>query len=151
MHRMNHDSPFAALGNTRDTAEVEAQVGAIVRGFAPGHNLTRVGGAFDLLNRAFDGKLSEVVDRFADFKLITIQCDGADGSQKQGPDRPTRSLDDRKHNESPSLWKARTLARLIRFGNLQAFPQAVSVQYVGRIAYPQILWISLWIAFGCSP
>jgi ABC-2 type transport system ATP-binding protein len=26
----------------------------------------------------FDGKLSEVVDRFADFKLITIQCDGAD-------------------------------------------------------------------------
>ncbi len=28
---------------------------------------------------SFDGKLSEVVDRFADFKLITIQCDGADG------------------------------------------------------------------------
>ena len=27
---------------------------------------------------SFDGKLSEVVDRFADFKLITIQCDGAD-------------------------------------------------------------------------
>ncbi len=26
----------------------------------------------------FDGKLSEVIDRFADFKLITIQCDGAD-------------------------------------------------------------------------
>ena len=26
----------------------------------------------------FDGKLSEIVDRFADFKLITIQCDGAD-------------------------------------------------------------------------
>jgi ABC-2 type transport system ATP-binding protein len=25
----------------------------------------------------FDGKLSEIVDRFADFKLITIQCDGA--------------------------------------------------------------------------
>ena len=25
----------------------------------------------------FDGKLSEVLDRFADFKLITIQCDGA--------------------------------------------------------------------------
>ncbi|HKI68560.1 MAG TPA: ATP-binding cassette domain-containing protein [Verrucomicrobiae bacterium] len=25
----------------------------------------------------FDGRLSEVVDRFADFKLITIQCDGA--------------------------------------------------------------------------
>jgi ABC-2 type transport system ATP-binding protein len=28
---------------------------------------------------SFDGKLSEIVDRFADFKLITIQCDGAEG------------------------------------------------------------------------
>jgi ABC-2 type transport system ATP-binding protein len=28
----------------------------------------------------FDGRLSEIVDRFADFKLITIQCDGADAS-----------------------------------------------------------------------
>ena len=27
----------------------------------------------------FDGKLSEIVDRFADFKLITIQCEKADG------------------------------------------------------------------------
>jgi ABC-2 type transport system ATP-binding protein len=26
----------------------------------------------------FDGKLSEIVDRFADFKLITIQCENAD-------------------------------------------------------------------------
>src|SRR5204863_4587652 len=26
---------------------------------------------------SFDGKLSAVVDRFADFKLITIQCEGA--------------------------------------------------------------------------
>jgi len=26
----------------------------------------------------FDGKLSEIVDRFADFKLVTIQCDNAD-------------------------------------------------------------------------
>src|SRR5216684_169967 len=26
----------------------------------------------------FDGKLSEVLDRFADFKLVTIQCDTAD-------------------------------------------------------------------------
>ncbi len=25
----------------------------------------------------FDGQLNEIVDRFADFKLITIQCDGA--------------------------------------------------------------------------
>ena len=54
---MNHDSPFAALGNTRDTPEVEAQVAAIVDSFAPGHDLTRVGGAFELLDRAFDGNL----------------------------------------------------------------------------------------------
>ena len=26
----------------------------------------------------FDGKLSEIVDRFADFKLVTIQCEKAD-------------------------------------------------------------------------
>jgi viologen exporter family transport system ATP-binding protein len=26
----------------------------------------------------FDGQLSEVLDRFADFKLVTIQCDGGD-------------------------------------------------------------------------
>lgn len=54
---MNQDSPFAALGNTRDTPEVEAQVAAIVRNFAPGHDLTRVGVTFELLNRAFDGNL----------------------------------------------------------------------------------------------
>jgi len=54
---MNYDSPFAALGNIRDTAEVEAQVAAIVRSFAPGHDLARVSAAFDLLNRAFDGDL----------------------------------------------------------------------------------------------
>jgi ABC-2 type transport system ATP-binding protein len=34
-------------------------------------------------NISFDGKLSEVVDRFADFKLITIQCDGADACTKE--------------------------------------------------------------------
>ncbi len=28
---------------------------------------------------SFDGRLSEVVDRFADFKLVTIQCDGMPG------------------------------------------------------------------------
>jgi ABC-2 type transport system ATP-binding protein len=32
---------------------------------------------------SFDGKLSEVVDRFADFKLITIQCDGAEGGSDE--------------------------------------------------------------------
>ncbi|OHC67375.1 MAG: hypothetical protein A2045_01575 [Rhodocyclales bacterium GWA2_65_20] len=54
---MTHDSPFAALGNTRDTAEVEAQVGEIVHVFAPGHDLTRIAAAFSLLDRAFDGDL----------------------------------------------------------------------------------------------
>ena len=55
---MTYDSPFAALGNTRDTPEVEAQVAAIVGSFAPGHDLTRVGASFELLDRAFDGNLS---------------------------------------------------------------------------------------------
>ena len=37
----------------------------------------------------FDGRLNEVLDRFADFKLITIQCDGggrcpAEGLKKYG-------------------------------------------------------------------
>ena len=27
----------------------------------------------------FDGKLSEIVDRFADFKVVTIQCEKTDG------------------------------------------------------------------------
>ena len=54
---MNPDSPFLALGNIRDTGEVQAQVAEIVKRFAPGHDLTRVHGAFDLLDRAFDGKL----------------------------------------------------------------------------------------------
>jgi hypothetical protein len=54
---MNYDSPFAALGNIRDTGEVEAQVGEIVRAFAPDHDLTHVGAAFGLLDRAFAGGL----------------------------------------------------------------------------------------------
>jgi ABC-2 type transport system ATP-binding protein len=32
---------------------------------------------------SFDGKLSDVVDRFADFKLISIECDGADACTKE--------------------------------------------------------------------
>lgn len=32
----------------------------------------------------FDGRLSDVVDRFADFKHITIHCDGADGCPTDG-------------------------------------------------------------------
>lgn len=54
---MDHDSPFLALGNTRDTGEVEAQVSDIVKRFAPGHDLSRISGSFALLDRAFDGKL----------------------------------------------------------------------------------------------
>ncbi|MBL8477735.1 MAG: HD domain-containing protein [Sterolibacteriaceae bacterium] len=54
---MTIDSPFAALGNVSDTEEVEAQVDAIVRRFAPGHDLTRVDAAFSLLDRAFAGDL----------------------------------------------------------------------------------------------
>ena len=54
---MTIDSPFAALGNVSDTEEVAAQVDAIVRRFAPGHDLSRVDAAFSLLNRAFDGEL----------------------------------------------------------------------------------------------
>lgn len=56
-HTMNQDSPFAALGNTRDSAEVEAQVATIVHAFAPGHELSRLGAAFRLLDRAFAGDL----------------------------------------------------------------------------------------------
>ena len=33
---------------------------------------------------SFDGRLNEVVDRFADFKLISIECDGADGCPTEG-------------------------------------------------------------------
>jgi len=54
---MTHDSPFAALGNTSDTGEVEAQVANIVRAFAPGHDLTRIASTFSLLDRAFAGDL----------------------------------------------------------------------------------------------
>ena len=32
----------------------------------------------------FDGRLSEVLDRFADFKLVTIQCDGAGSGAAEG-------------------------------------------------------------------
>lgn len=54
---MIQDSPFLALGNVHDTGEVEAQVAGIVGSFAPGHDLSRFHAAFDLLDRAFDGKL----------------------------------------------------------------------------------------------
>jgi hypothetical protein len=55
---LTYDSPFAAIGNTRDTQEVEAKVGAIVHSFSPGHDLSRVTRTFSLLDRAFDGELS---------------------------------------------------------------------------------------------
>ena len=51
------NSPFAALGNTSDTGEVEAQVAKIVLAFAPGHDLTRIADTFSLLDRAFAGDL----------------------------------------------------------------------------------------------
>ncbi|MCF8177516.1 MAG: HD domain-containing protein [Sulfuritalea sp.] len=54
---MNTTSPFSALGNIRDTGEVEAQVRDIVKAFAPSHDLSRIADAFDLLDRAFDGRL----------------------------------------------------------------------------------------------
>jgi len=54
---MIYDSPFTALGNTRDTGEVEAEVARIVLAFAPGHDLTRIANTFSLLDRAFDGGL----------------------------------------------------------------------------------------------
>lgn len=54
---MAYDSPFAALGNTLDTGEVESQVAEIVRAFAPGHDMARIGAAFSLLDRAFAGDL----------------------------------------------------------------------------------------------
>ena len=54
---MTGDSPFVALGNTRDTGEVEAQVRQIVHDFAPGHDLQRVVDTFSLLDRAIDGNL----------------------------------------------------------------------------------------------
>jgi hypothetical protein len=54
---MTYHDPFASLGNICDTGEVEAQVGEIVHAFSPGHDLSRVAYTFDLLDRAFDGKL----------------------------------------------------------------------------------------------
>lgn len=52
------DRPSAALGNVRDSEEVEAQVGSIIHRFAPGHDLDQVQQTFQLLRQAFDGKLA---------------------------------------------------------------------------------------------
>lgn len=54
---MSYESPFAALGDTRDTQEIEARVGGIVHSFAPGHDLSRVARTFQLLDCALDGGL----------------------------------------------------------------------------------------------
>ncbi|MCE9570793.1 MAG: hypothetical protein K8R10_12490 [Rhodocyclales bacterium] len=54
---MSYESPFAALGDTRDTQEIEARVGGIVHSFAPGHDLGRVASTFQLLDCALDGGL----------------------------------------------------------------------------------------------
>ncbi|MFA4968523.1 MAG: HD domain-containing protein [Sulfuritalea sp.] len=55
---MTYDSPFTALGNTRDTGEVAAEVCRIVLAFAPDHDLRRIVDAFALVDRAFDGRLA---------------------------------------------------------------------------------------------
>lgn len=52
-----YDSPFAAIGDTRDTREVEAQVGKIIHTFLPDHDLARVAAAFRLLDSALEGGL----------------------------------------------------------------------------------------------
>jgi predicted HD phosphohydrolase len=54
---MTYDSPFAAIGDIRDTGAVEAQVGNIVCAFAPRHDLAHISNAFGLLDRALDGEL----------------------------------------------------------------------------------------------
>ncbi|MBP6109866.1 MAG: HDIG domain-containing protein [Rhodocyclaceae bacterium] len=54
---MSIDRPSAALGNVTDTEEVEAQVLATVKRFAPGHDLNQIETAFGLLRTAFAGEL----------------------------------------------------------------------------------------------
>ena len=60
------DRPSLALGNITDTAEVQAQVADIVRRFAPGHDMSRVDAAFELVRRGFRGEL----DGFAPLKTL---------------------------------------------------------------------------------
>ncbi len=52
----------------------------------------------------FDGRLSEVVDRFADSKLVTIQCEGAANVFRgtSGQIRRSRRQESRQHSSSKS-------------------------------------------------
>lgn len=54
---MSIDRPSAALGNVADTEEVEAQVLATIKRFAPEHDLNQIETAFTLLRTAFAGEL----------------------------------------------------------------------------------------------
>ena len=54
---MSIDRPSAALGNVTDTEEVEAQVLATLKRFAPAHDLNQIENAFTLLRTAFAGEL----------------------------------------------------------------------------------------------
>src|SRR6266550_7751976 len=46
----------------------------------------------------FDGKLSEIVDRFADFKLVTIQCANADQHHRLRNNAPGVEIIENKPN-----------------------------------------------------
>jgi ABC-2 type transport system ATP-binding protein len=52
----------------------------------------------------FDGKLSEIVDRFADFKLVTIQCENAD---RQPADKLSRYGEVVEKNSSTIQFKVK--------------------------------------------
>jgi ABC-2 type transport system ATP-binding protein len=50
----------------------------------------------------FDGKLSEIVDRFADFKLITIQCENAENVVAQASSLFDESKNENKNTQAGS-------------------------------------------------
>jgi len=61
----------------------------------------------------FDGKLNEIVDRFADFKLITIQCENADNIVAQAS-----RLFDESNNENRNAPAGRPCHYLSRYGEV---------------------------------
>jgi len=67
---LTYDSPFAAIGNTRDTQEVEAKVGAIVHSFAPGHDLSRITRTFSLLDRAVEESVLASLGHLIGFDVV---------------------------------------------------------------------------------
>lgn len=52
------ERPSLALGNIKDSGEVEAQVVDILGRFAPGHDTARIRGIFEMLRQAFSGQLT---------------------------------------------------------------------------------------------